>query len=233
MNRAADDRGRARDTHFSTRRRTIVLFGGAESVPQRPKRMNDGSRRPTGGDRRRCRRRLVPDRSIATVLCLCFAGGACAAGPHVDRTLRPLVNPLPAPCGWVTPPAAGRGASALSAGWDEWDDDALPRPDLHPSYVAFPTDSDHDGDRIPDVIERAGCTSAYDADSDRDGIPDDWETLGTVEFAYPAEGADPCHKDIFVEVDYQERPGLGGIIESARPSDSLSRLPKNPTTPRS
>jgi len=57
-------------------------------------------------------------------------------------------------------------------------------------------------------------------DIDADGLPDMWEQDGidvngdgTVDLDLPAMGADPLHKDIFVEVDYMEhhRPGGGAI----------------------
>ena len=50
-------------------------------------------------------------------------------------------------------------------------------------------------------------------DSDGDGLPDDWETNGvdydkdgTVDLDLPAMGADPKHKDLFIEVDHMEKP---------------------------
>jgi hypothetical protein len=50
-------------------------------------------------------------------------------------------------------------------------------------------------------------------DTDGDGLPDVWETNGLdlngdgiPEVDLPAMGADPRHKDIFVEVDWMERP---------------------------
>ena len=50
-------------------------------------------------------------------------------------------------------------------------------------------------------------------DTDADGLPDDWETNGvdtdkngTVDLDLPAMGADPNHKDIFIEVDHMVKP---------------------------
>jgi hypothetical protein len=61
------------------------------------------------------------------------------------------------------------------------------------------------------------CTPGADADSDGDGLLDDWETNGidfdkdgTVDLDLPAFGADPLHKDIFVEIDYMVLGGVGG-----------------------
>lgn len=61
------------------------------------------------------------------------------------------------------------------------------------------------------------CLPGADADSDGDDLLDDWETNGIdfendgiVDLDLPAMGADPQHKDIFVEVDYMVLAGVGG-----------------------
>jgi hypothetical protein len=61
------------------------------------------------------------------------------------------------------------------------------------------------------------CVPGADADSDGDALLDDWETNGidfdnngTVDLDLPAFGADPMHKDIFVEIDYMVLAGAGG-----------------------
>jgi len=41
-------------------------------------------------------------------------------------------------------------------------------------------------------------------DSDEDGLPDDWELNGINGVNLPAMGADPYHKDVFVEIDYMQ-----------------------------
>jgi len=53
------------------------------------------------------------------------------------------------------------------------------------------------------------ASSTSQADSDGDGLPDCWETNGydadgdgIVDVDLPAMGADPLHKDIFVQIDY-------------------------------
>jgi hypothetical protein len=56
------------------------------------------------------------------------------------------------------------------------------------------------------------CALASDArDTDGDGIRDEWEVLGRSDFTpqqpLPLWGADPRHKDIFVEVDYMRLCG--------------------------
>lgn len=52
------------------------------------------------------------------------------------------------------------------------------------------------------------CTARRDVDSDRDGLLDDWETAGrdvdcdgTVDLPFNTWGANPLHKDLFVEYD--------------------------------
>ena len=57
----------------------------------------------------------------------------------------------------------------------------------------------------------SSCTGGASVDTDGDGLLDDWETDGlTVDGEFvdlPAMGADPQHKDIFVEIDFM---GNGG-----------------------
>jgi hypothetical protein len=62
------------------------------------------------------------------------------------------------------------------------------------------------------------CKGGSQADSDGDGLMDDWETNGLTvsvggvdEFVdLPAMGANPQHKDAFVEIDYMGAPAPGG-----------------------
>jgi len=51
------------------------------------------------------------------------------------------------------------------------------------------------------------------ADDDGDGLCNDWELYGYNGVDLPAMGADPSHKDIFVEIDYMVDPGscIGGV----------------------
>ncbi|HMN29358.1 MAG TPA: hypothetical protein PKE45_14505, partial [Caldilineaceae bacterium] len=71
---------------------------------------------------------------------------------------------------------------------------------------------DSDGDGLANVVEELLCTSASNIDSDRDALRDDWEIWG-LSFAdgdfidLPALGANPCQKDVFLQLDYEE--GLG------------------------
>ena len=61
------------------------------------------------------------------------------------------------------------------------------------------------------------CVPGADADSDGDALLDDWETNGidfdkdgVIDLDLPAFGADPQHKDMFIEVDYMVLGGVGG-----------------------
>lgn len=61
------------------------------------------------------------------------------------------------------------------------------------------------------------CEAGADTDTDRDSLLDSWETSGidfdnngTVDLDLPAMGADPQHKDIFVEIDYMVLGGMTG-----------------------
>ena len=63
-----------------------------------------------------------------------------------------------------------------------------------------------------ETLPAADCAAgAQVADKDQDGLPDRWETdgydqdgNGTVDLDLPAMGADPDHKDLFVEMDHME-----------------------------
>jgi hypothetical protein len=61
------------------------------------------------------------------------------------------------------------------------------------------------------------CLPGADADTDGDDLLDDWETNGidfdndgVVDLDLPAMGADPLHKDMFIEIDYMVLSGTGG-----------------------
>lgn len=68
-------------------------------------------------------------------------------------------------------------------------------------YDTSPVQSDTDSDGLDDGREMDMETSATNADTDGDGLPDGAEVEMTDRFP----GADPMHKDIFVEVDYTSR----------------------------
>lgn len=63
---------------------------------------------------------------------------------------------------------------------------------------------DFDGDGLTDLVEASIGTSPRDEDTDDDGLQDGAEVLGADIFDYKSAGADPLHKDVFVEVDYED-----------------------------
>lgn len=80
---------------------------------------------------------------------------------------------------------------------------------------------------------QAAGLSAHDTDAD--GIPNSWEINGydadgdgTIDVDYPGMGADPYHKDVFVEMDYM--PGeLATEADLDRITESFAELPvRNP-----
>ena len=69
-----------------------------------------------------------------------------------------------------------------------------------------------------------------DADTDGDGLWDDWERFGidtngdgVVDLDLPALGADPNHKDVFIEIDYMDCATAGGDCATG---DTHSHRPK-------
>ena len=70
-------------------------------------------------------------------------------------------------------------------------------------------------------------------DNDRDGLPNTWETTGIdingdriIDYNLRAQGANPLHKDIFVEVDFMQfhRPraqAITNVINSFAQSSSV------------
>ncbi len=69
------------------------------------------------------------------------------------------------------------------------------------TYLTNPSDWDTDNDRLSDRIEILG----YDIDND-----------GTIDVDFPALGADPLVRDIFVEVDWQPNSKILGEREMGR-----------------
>ena len=90
---------------------------------------------------------------------------------------------------------------------------------------------DSDGDGLSDIWEdrlsahcRRNANDPYDAlnDCDGDALPDVWEITGNIQVEYfgsvghvdlPAMGANPLHKDIFVEVDFMG-PSRNSLCET-------------------
>ena len=81
----------------------------------------------------------------------------------------------------------------------------------------------------------APAANAYSPDIDGDGIPNTWEMKGydadgdgKIDVNYPAMGANPLKKDLFVEMDYM--PGLLASEEELdRITEIFAKLPiRNP-----
>jgi hypothetical protein len=83
--------------------------------------------------------------------------------------------------------------------------------DYRPEHGAVDTDDDG----LSDALERTMCTDPLDPDSDRDGLLDGWELsyvifddwpgrYGYGDIDFPALGADPCRRDVFLQLDWEE-----------------------------
>jgi hypothetical protein len=148
---------------------------------------------------RRPRPVLTAGLSLAAAASLAASLAACD-----DRAL-----PFDAPGADIT-----AGSGALSDDGDTLFEFVRPAP-------VVITALDADGDTMLDVNE-TGCIDPTDPDSDDDGIPDGWEAEGILAFDYPAAGADPCYRDLFVQVDYEERSN-GMLTQSARLSPTVEQ----------
>ncbi len=68
-----------------------------------------------------------------------------------------------------------------------------------------PVDGDSDADGLTDAEEGVLGTDPHDPDTDRDALLDGWEVKGVDGTNLALLGADPRHKDVFVEMDTMER----------------------------
>jgi hypothetical protein len=88
---------------------------------------------------------------------------------------------------------------------------ATPAPSPTPpsTATASPTPDDPDGDGLPADEEAAYGTDPTLADTDGDGLDDRLEVRGHPKLP----GADPLHRDVYVELDYQEglRPNASAL----------------------
>ncbi len=100
------------------------------------------------------------------------------------------------------------------------EDDTFVDPAFAPRAL-LPIPLDLDGDGLSNAAELAGCTSPNDPDTDDDGLSDGVEKSVVAGFDFPAHGADPCHRDIFVQEDFEERLSLAGVLESAQMGAAL------------
>ncbi|MBI4861744.1 MAG: hypothetical protein HY815_16020 [Candidatus Riflebacteria bacterium] len=78
---------------------------------------------------------------------------------------------------------------------------------------------DTDADNVANALETWQGTNVGVADSDNDGLADDWEIFGLVtpygDEDLPAYGASPVLKDLFVEMDYMARSTGGNLAPQA------------------
>lgn len=65
-----------------------------------------------------------------------------------------------------------------------------------------PTSEDTDRDGLPDQREVEGPTDPGNPDTDGDNLLDAWEVEGETDKGAPLPGADPLHKDMYVQVTY-------------------------------
>jgi len=106
----------------------------------------------------------------------------------------------------------GRGIQRLTA--TAADTESLVTRKTRDVLVGNGVDSDDDG--VGDYHERyLLCTDAFDPDSDGDALLDGWEVVGVLDdlgvqriLDLPDLGANPCHKDVFVQFDYEDGANL-------------------------
>jgi len=97
------------------------------------------------------------------------------------------------------------------------DGSSVSEPDTVTVLVVDAEFTDRDGDFLSDQEETRLGTRLGNPDTDSDGIPDGWEVNGYEGIDYADIGCDPLHRDILVEIDYQEYES-DGVLQSAAPT---------------
>lgn len=106
----------------------------------------------------------------------------------------------------ITPPA---GARRLLVDAFATDDDEF-RTQLPERSLVFGFGGvDSDGDDLDDALEALLCTDPMSPDTDRDGLPDNWELRGIVFADGNSEpitdyGAHPCRADVLAQIDIED-----------------------------
>lgn len=85
------------------------------------------------------------------------------------------------------------------------------------SYLTKTTEwVDTDSDGLSNAWEARLQTDPADSDTDDDGLGDGVEVLGSSWIDYQSYGANPRHRDLFIEVDYEEFTDAAGAKQSAK-----------------
>lgn len=91
-------------------------------------------------------------------------------------------------------------------------------------YLCRVGSRDSDGDSLCDAAEARYGTNAYTKDTDRDGLPDDYELFGAADLDLAAYGANPLRRDVFVEVDYYVGQTPYGYVDNTFDSEAVARV---------
>jgi hypothetical protein len=96
----------------------------------------------------------------------------------------------------------------------------LPRP----VYLCPTNAIDSDGDTVCDVAEAKYQTNPQNEDTDGDGLSDDFELFGSGGLDLAFYGANPRHRDIFVELDYYKGTAQGITIDFTFRQEGIDEL---------
>ncbi len=99
--------------------------------------------------------------------------------------------------------------NATNGDWTVEEGELGPHDDQPPGHLGVWTGSD--GVDCAEI--EFDISNAFTGDFDQDGLLDNWELFGydyngdgVIDINLPAMGADPLHKDIFIEVDWMAQP---------------------------